>query len=132
MLAAVILGNQGARADDWSERRDDPLIIFAQRWDGNHDGIYTCGEWKRFMRGLFLKADRDHDGTLEALEFRAISGADPIFSETTLAYFDRDGDAKLGLEDLVDRESPFFLRYDTDHDCRVTMREIINGGPTRR
>src|SRR5258706_15541354 len=34
-------------------------------WDANHDGVYTCEEWKSFVDGIFTSADRNQDGRLE-------------------------------------------------------------------
>lgn len=131
VLAVATLGYQ-AGAEEALASGDDPLVVFAQRWDGNRDGIYTCGEWKLFARRLFHKADRDRDGAVEASEFRAIKGADPIFAETSLSYFDMNGDERIEPEEFVDRENPLFLRYDGNRDCRVTMPEIMGDGPVRR
>jgi hypothetical protein len=125
-LATVVLDRQGAYASESTSRSEDPLIAFAQRWDGNRNGIFTCSEWKLFMRRLFRKADRDRDGVVEAKEFPVISGADPILSETSLSYFDSDGDKRIEPDELIDRENPIFLRYDANHDCQVTMPEIMN------
>lgn len=126
-FAALILGLRAA-----AHAEDDPLVAFAQKWDGDRNGIYTCSEWKLFMRRLFAKADRNRDGFIEAPEFRTISSADPVFAETTLAYFDVNGDRKLVPAELIDRENPFFLRYDFNHDCQVTMQEIIGDGTGQR
>ena len=28
---------------------DDPIIASLLNWDFNHDGIFTCDNWKRYM-----------------------------------------------------------------------------------
>jgi hypothetical protein len=32
-------------------------------WDTNHDGIYTCDEWKSFLDRIFTSADRNRGGS---------------------------------------------------------------------
>ena len=46
-------------------------------WDSNHDGVYTCDEWKSFVDRIFTLADRNHDGKLDPSEFEAVRKADP-------------------------------------------------------
>ncbi len=49
-------------------------------WDANHDGVYTCEEWKSFMDRLFKSGDRNHDGSLSPSEFDAVKKADPALA----------------------------------------------------
>lgn len=128
VLATITLGEPGTQAQESSGNGDDPLIAFAHRSDANRDGIYTCNEWKLFMRRIFSKADQNHDGFIETREFASIQTSDPIFSETSLSYFDMDDDRRISPSELVDRENPFFLRYDANRDCQVTMNELNDDG----
>jgi hypothetical protein len=84
-------------------------------WDANHDGVYTCDEWKSYMDRLFKSADRNHDGKLDRSEFATVQKADADFG-----YFDENQDGKITRAEFVEKESPFILRFDTNGDCRVT------------
>jgi hypothetical protein len=101
----------------------DPLILFSRRWDINGDGISTCQEWKLFMVKVFHKADRNRNKVLEESEMSDVIAADPIFSDSSLGYFDTNNDGVVALTEFVDRPNPFFFVYDADKDCRVTRSE---------
>jgi hypothetical protein len=101
----------------------NPLIPFSRRWDINGDGISTCQEWKLFMVKVFHKADRNRNKVLEESEMSNVIAADPIFSDSSLGYFDMNNDGVLTLTEFIDRPSPFFFVYDADKDCRVTRSE---------
>ena len=44
----------------------NPLLSSAPSWDLNGDGIYTCDEWKVFVNKIFDRADKNHDGHVDA------------------------------------------------------------------
>jgi len=102
----------------------DPLLSSAHSWDLNGDGIYTCDEWKVFVNKVFDRADKNHDGHVDAQEFKTIKNADPLFRDADLGYFDEDHDGRLSRREFVDKPSPFFLRFDKNGDCRVTPDEL--------
>jgi hypothetical protein len=102
----------------------NPLLSSATSWDVNGDGIYTCDEWKVFVNKIFERADKNHDGYVDAQEFKTIQNADPLFRDADLSYFDDNHDRRLSRSEFVDKPSPFFARYDKNHDCRVTPDEI--------
>ena len=62
---------------------EDPVVASAQLWDLDHDGTYTCDEWKQYATRLFNLADRNHDGYVDASEFKTIQKAMPMFNEAT-------------------------------------------------
>ena len=107
-----------------AQTSDSPFLSSASSWDINGDGIYTCDEWKLFINKIFDKADKNHDGYVDAKEFKAIQDADPVFRDADLSYFDDNRDGRLNRGEFVDKPSPFFLRYDKNHDCRVTPDEL--------
>jgi hypothetical protein len=130
----VLLCVTGAQAQGVGERsappRREPSIIdrlarAANVWDLDHDHVYTCAEWKTYVSGLFAKADRNRDGHLDAQEFTAIQAADPQFKDAAIGYFDDDRNGRVSRAEFVDKPNPFFLRFDKDGDCRVTLEEII-------
>jgi hypothetical protein len=93
-------------------------------WDANHDGVYTCAEWKAFMDRLFSSADRNRDGKLDASEFAAVQKADPSLADSDFGYFDENQDHKISRSEFVEKPSPFILRFDANGDCRVTGDEM--------
>ncbi len=93
-------------------------------WDANHDGVYTCDEWKSFADRLFTSADRNHDGKLDPSEFATIKKADATLADADFGYFDENQDGKITRKEFVEKPSAFILRFDRNGDCRVTPDEI--------
>jgi len=121
-------------------RPTDPLLNKGPPvWDTNHDGIFTCDEWKSFMERLFASGDRNHDGSLSPAEFETIKKADPSLAEADFGYFDENQDGKISRKEFVEKPSVFILRFDKNGDCRVTPEELKaaatpqpTGGPQER
>lgn len=113
------------RSGDTGGHAVDLLLRSANRWDANGDQVYSCDEWKRYVGDMFTKADRNRDGFVDAQEFRAIQEADPQFKDAGLGYFDDNRDGKLSRSEFVDKPSPFFLRFDLNRDCKVTLDEVM-------
>jgi hypothetical protein len=111
----------------------DPLLESTSRWDANHDGILTCDEWRQYANRLFTIADKNNNGFLDATEFQHIGKIEPIFAGADFSYFDDNHDGKVSRAEFVDKPSPFFARYDLNHDCRVTSQELkgLGGAPQR-
>ena len=61
---AMLLASAASAVAQSAPRPDAMLNNGPPTWDANHDGIYTCDEWKSFMDRLFKLADRNHDGSL--------------------------------------------------------------------
>jgi Ca2+-binding EF-hand superfamily protein len=93
-------------------------------WDDNHDGIYTCDEWKKYADRIFTSADRNHDGKLDPSEFEAVRKADATLADADFGYFDENQDGKITRNEFVEKPSAFILRFDSNGDCRVTADEI--------
>jgi hypothetical protein len=93
-------------------------------WDANHDGVYTCDEWKSYMDRLFKSADHNHDGKLDPAEFATVQKADATLADADFGYFDENQDGKITRKEFVDKPSAFILRFDRNGDCRVTADEI--------
>jgi hypothetical protein len=103
---------------------DDPVVASAHLWDADHNGIYTCDEWKQYASRIFNLADRNHDGYVDATEFKTIQQAGPMFKEADLAYFDDNRDGRLSRDEFVNKPNLLFARYDKNGDCRVTPEEL--------
>lgn len=104
--------------------RPDVLLEQASLWDANHDGVYTCDEWKQHASRLFNLADRNHNGYLDAGEFKTIQEAYTPLRDADLSYFDGNGDGRVSRDEFVNKPNPLFARYDKDGDCRVTPDEL--------
>jgi hypothetical protein len=121
-------------------RPPDPMLNNGPPvWDANHDGIYTCEEWKKFMEQLFASADKGRKGFLTAQEFEAVKKADPTLAQAEFGYFDENQDGKISRKEFVEKPSVFILRFDRNGDCRVTPDELKaattpqpTGGPQER
>jgi hypothetical protein len=104
--------------------KDAPSTNGPDIWDANHDGIYTCDEWKSYLDRLFTLADRNRDGHLDPSEFTTIRRAGTTFADADFAYFDENRDGKITRSEFVDRPSEFILQFDKNGDCRVTPDEM--------
>jgi len=104
--------------------KDAPSTNGADIWDANHDGIYTCEEWKSYLDRLFNTADRNRDGHLDPSEFAIIRRAGTALAEADFGYFDENQDGKITRSEFVDKPSEFILQFDKNGDCRVTQEEM--------
>jgi hypothetical protein len=93
-------------------------------WDANHDGIYTCDEWKSYLDRLFTLADRNRDGHLDPSEFKVIRQAGATFADADFGYFDENQDGKITRSEFVNKPNEFILQNDKNGDCRVTPEEM--------
>ncbi len=67
LAAGSALGSSLALAQSG---RTDPLLNNGPPvWDTNHDGVFTCDEWKKFMEQLFVSGDKGRKGFLTRQEF---------------------------------------------------------------
>jgi hypothetical protein len=123
-LAAALWLLVGASFHAAAQGSSDPMIGSLPNWDFNHDGVFTCENWKRYMAQLFARADRRKRGYIDAAEFEIIKAADPMFFQAEFSYFDPKGTGRITKADFVDWPSPFFIRYDTRHTCRITRADL--------
>jgi Ca2+-binding EF-hand superfamily protein len=119
---AVLLLLAGSAAAQQS--RTDRMVQSAVKWDSNGDMVFTCDEWKLHLGKIFAAADKNRDGFVDAQEFAAVRSADIQFQDADLGYFDDNRDGKLSRAEFVDKPSQFFLRFDLNRDCKVTLDEI--------
>lgn len=104
----------------------------AEIWDGNHDGVYTCDEWKAYLGRLFDRADRNHDGQLTPAEFEAVRRAGSALADADFGYFDENQDGKITRREFVEKPNEFILQYDKNGDCRVTPDELKATGTDQK
>ncbi len=104
----------------------------AEIWDGNHDGVYTCDEWKAYLGRLFDRADRNHDEQLTPAEFEAVRRAGSALADADFGYFDENQDGKITRREFVEKPNEFILQYDKNGDCRVTPDELKATGTDQK
>lgn len=138
-LAMLAAGNSFGGSLALAQVRTDPMLNNGPPpWDANHDGIYTCQEWKSFMDRLFVSADKGRKGFLTPQEFASIKKADPSLADADFGYFDENQDGKILRKEFVEKPSVFIMRFDKNGDCRVTPEELkaaanpANPGPQER
>jgi hypothetical protein len=123
LMGASLASAQSAPAGD-ATHSGRPVPEGPDSWDANHDGVYTCDEWKSYLERLFALADRNRDGHLDAAEFATIKRANTTLAEADFGYFDENQDGKITRNEFVTKPSEFILTYDRNGDCRVTPDEI--------
>jgi len=101
-------------------------------WDANHDGVYTCDEWKSYLDRTFTLADRNHDGNLDPSEFATIRKPGSPFADADFGYFDENQDGKITRKEFVNKPSEFILNNDKNGDCRVTPDELKAGNTPKQ
>jgi Ca2+-binding EF-hand superfamily protein len=99
----------------------------AESWDANHDGVYTCDEWKSYLGRIFDRADRNHDGNLTPAEFEGVRKASKDLADADFGYFDENQDGKITRTEFVGKPNVFILEHDKNGDCRVTPEELKGG-----
>jgi Ca2+-binding EF-hand superfamily protein len=113
-----------AAAGPAAAQNADPMVDQASVWDADHNGTYTCDEWKQYASRIFNLADRNHDGSLDATEFKTVQQAAPMLKEADFAYFDDNHDGRVSRNEFVNKPNPLFARYDKNGDCRITPEEL--------
>lgn len=125
--AAAQARTESAVVGSRSAKISDRLIAWATIWgDAERKGVYTCEEWQRYATRLFNDADKNHDGYVDAQEFKSIQQADPMLRESDLGYFDDNHDGRLSRSEFVNRPNPFFVRFDRKGTCRVTLDDLLD------
>jgi hypothetical protein len=120
-------GSSGDDARAARTAREAAAATGADVWDANHDGIYTCDEWKAYLGRMFNLADRNHDGRLDQTEFPTIRKSGAAFAEADFGYFDENQDGKLTREEFIN-----ILSHDKNGDCRVTQDELKDTGADQK
>ena len=124
IVAVLLAGGSPGVSPALAQSRADPMLNSSPSWDANHDGTYTCEEWKSFMDRLFVAADKARKGFLTRREFDTVKKADPALAEADFGYFDENQDGKISRKEFVEKPSVFILRFDRNGDCKVTPEEL--------
>jgi len=128
MLGLILASGPLALAQSTPQPAQDGILKNGPPiWDANHDGVYTCEEWKNFADRIFTSADRNRDGHLDPSEFVTVQKADATLADADFGYFDENQDGKITRKEFVEKPSAFILWFDRNGDCRVTPDEISAG-----
>lgn len=87
--------------------KDAPSTNGPDIWDANHDGVYTCDEWKRYLDRVFTLADRNRDGDLDPSELTIIRRAGTTLADADFGYFDETKMERSPANLLTSRVSLF-------------------------
>ena len=112
--------------------RDQSPTTAAEIWDANHDGTYTCDEWKSYLARLFDHADRNRDGSLTPAEFEGVRYPGSALAGADFGYFDENQDGKITRSEFVGKPNEFILQNDRNGDCRVTPDELKGAAPEEK
>jgi EF hand len=124
-VGLLLAGGSAALAQSTPQPAQDGMLKSGPPvWDANHDGVYTCAEWKSFADRIFTSADRNRDGKLDPTEFATVQKIDPSLADADFGYFDENQDGKITRGEFVEKPNAFILRFDRNGDCRVTADEI--------
>jgi Ca2+-binding EF-hand superfamily protein len=55
-----------------------------------------------------------------------------LFADADLAYFDDNKDGRVSRDEFINKPSPFFQRFDRNHDCKVTPDELAGNKPAEK
>lgn len=101
----------------------DVVVATASEWGGSQ-GVYTCDEWRRYLKRMFNLADKRHRGFIDAQDFEVVRRVSPVFRAASFDYFDMAGAGRVSQKDFLAFPSPFFARFDKTKACRVTQEEL--------
>ena len=124
VVSLLLAGGSLALAQSTDDNARPAVAKTDRSRDANHDGVYTCGEWKSYLDRMFTLADRNHDGRLDAKEFETVRKAAPMLADADFGYFDENQDGKISRSEFVTKPSEFILSNDKNGDCRVTPDEM--------
>ena len=105
----------GNGAIEWSEHEADALKAY-QAMDADHDGRVGPGEYFEWsMKESAALDEPPNGGSAEGARFLAT---------VAIKAWDRDGNGTLSQAELKAAADASFQRGDTDHDKRMTLKEM--------
>ena len=102
----------------------DFLIATAREWGGKQGYVFTCDEWKEYLKRMYNLADRRHRGFIDAQDFEIIKRASLVFAKADFDYFDVTGKGRVTQKEFIATPSQFFAVFDKKNTCRVTEDDI--------
>ena len=141
-LALLIgLSLVGAALAQVAKKQGAVFLELFQELDSNRDNIIERSEVPESARASFdqllKRGDDNHNGKLEAEEYRALLVALRTFTEqakkqavTRFKSMDKDGDGKVSRDEFTGPK-PRFDVLDRDGDGLVTEQEFLSGARSR-
>lgn len=125
-LAVAERGDHGDRA---GKARHDRM----ERWDTNGDGVITRAEAQAVVAERRAGLDANQDGEISFEEFAAHrDNRREERARERFARLDRNGDGKVGIDELPDRSDRMFEHVDADGDGQITVEELAQARSERR
>jgi hypothetical protein len=85
----------------------DFLIATAREWGGKQGYVFTCDEWKEYLKRMYNLADRRHRGFIDAQDFEIIKRASLVFAKADFDYFDVTGKGRVTQKEFIATPSQF-------------------------
>jgi hypothetical protein len=102
----------------------DFLVATAREWGGKQGYVFTCDQWKEYLKRMYNLADRRHRGFIDAQDFEIIKHVSLVFAKASFDYFDVTGKGRVTQKEFVATPSQFFAGFDKKNTCRVTVDDI--------
>jgi Ca2+-binding EF-hand superfamily protein len=99
------------------------FVAASQTWDLDKNGVVTCDEWKHYAASEHKAADGNGDASLDATEWSKLGQSDRLFETVGLAYFDGNGDGRVGVDEMTGRQNVAFKMLDKNSDCQIGLDE---------
>ena len=102
-----------------------PIQKLFELYDTNHDGMFSRAELEAGLRADFAKADKNHDGRLDADEARAVNQQrweNDASMASPLVDWNQDG--VIDFNEFAATARSLFEQYDLDGDGVITRSEV--------
>lgn len=102
-------------------------------YDANHDGSVTRAEMEAGLRADFAKADKDHNGTLDLEEVRAVNEARwKADASTASPLVDWNHDGVVDFTEFAGTARSLFDELDRDGNGVLSPQELRNMRPAAK
>ena len=117
-LTCALAAGPARAADAPAAPRPDARGAFAET-DRNGDGVIDHEEYQERLVEVFYFADANKDGTLDAVELKALVFPDDFRTD------DRNADGRVSLREFLRVRFHDYDAADTDHDGVLTVEEVV-------
>jgi len=128
LLAIISAGAAWAQQPRAGSPSGDPntdfLVATAREWGGKQGYVFTCDEWKDYLKRMYNLADRRHRGFIDAKDFEIIKRVSLVFAKASFDYFDVAGKGRVTQKEFIATPSQFFALFDKRNTCQVTVEDI--------
>jgi hypothetical protein len=114
----------GPAASDPNNSSTAFIVATAREWGGKQGDVFTCDEWKQYLKRMYNLADMRHRGFIDAEDFEIIKHASLVFAKASFDYFDTAGKGRVTQKEFIATPSQFFALFDKKNTCKVTTEDI--------